>query len=96
MKKIVIVNKFRFIMFLLAVFMLISIFAYSFLNIGKVYSKAEIEYTTYIVDNGETLWDIAAKNNPDNKDIRKVIYEIQKYNNIGNTLSVGQEIKIPL
>ena len=96
MKRIVIKNRFRFTLFLLVMFMLISLWSYSFFNIGRVYSKSEIEYVSYIVDNGETLWDIAEKNNPDDKDIRKVVYEIQKYNNIGSSLSVGQEIKIPL
>jgi len=96
MRRIVIKNKFRFILFLLVLFMIFSAINYSFLNIGRVYSKSNIEYTTYIVDNGETLWDIAKKNNPQKKDIRKVIYEIQKYNNISSTLSIGQEIKIPV
>ena len=96
MGRIRIKNKLRFITFLLVMFTLLSALCVSVFNIGKVYSKSEIEYSVYVVDNGETLWDIANKNNPENKDIRKVVYEIQKYNNIGNVVNVGQEIKIPL
>ena len=96
MKKIVIKNKLRFTTFLLVVFMLLSAVICTTFDLGKVYSKESIEYLVYEVDNGETLWEIASKNNPENKDLRKLVYEIQELNNIGSVLSVGQEIKIPV
>ena len=96
MKKIVIKNKLRFTTFLLVVFMLMSAVICSTFNLGKVYSKERIDYIVYVVDSGETLWEIANKNNPENKDLRKLVYEIQKLNNIGSVLSIGQEVKIPV
>ncbi len=90
------VNRVRFSIFLFTLFMLLSLCSYSVFNGGTVYSKDTVEYNVYTVAPGETMWDIAEKNNPDNEDLRKVIYEIQEYNGIGNDLSVGQEIKIPV
>lgn len=96
MKKIVIKNKFRFICFLLVVFTLLSILLVSVSNFGKVYSKTYDRFTTYYVESGDTLWEIAEKNNVNNKDVRKLIYEIKEINNIDTMLYIGQEIKIPL
>ena len=53
------------------------------------------------ITRGDTLWSIAEyeiKNNDyyKNQDIRKVIYEIKKINNLeGNELKEGIELKIP-
>lgn len=50
----------------------------------------------HIVEEGETLWDIAAEISGDDQDIRKVIYDIAKLNNIAPDadLKVGQKIVI--
>lgn len=90
------VNRVRFSIFLFVVFMALSLCSYSIFNGGTVYSKDTVEYTVHVVAPGETMWDIASANNPDGEDIRKVVYEIKNYNGIGNNLSVGQEIKIPV
>lgn len=59
----------------------------------------EYEFKQYIVSKDERLWDIAEeelKNNTyyKNEDIRQVIYEIQKDNNISGNIYPGQVIKI--
>lgn len=56
---------------------------------------AEISKVHY-VEEGETLWDIAAEISGDEQDIRKVIYDIAKLNNIAPDadLKVGQKIVI--
>lgn len=59
--------------------------------------KQEIKWVeeTYVIGQGETLWDIAEQYN-ENTDIRNYIYMIKDLNpnlNTGN-LQVGQEIKI--
>lgn len=56
---------------------------------------AEISKIHY-VEEGETLWDIAAGMSNDDQDIRKVIYDIAKLNNIAPDadLKVGQKIVI--
>lgn len=96
MRKIVIKNKFRFICFLFVVFTLLSILLVSVSNFGKVYSKSYDRFATYYVESGDTLWEIAEKNNVNNKDVRKLIYEIKELNNIDTMLYIGQEIIIPL
>ena len=59
--------------------------------------EAVIEYETYIVKAGETLWSIAANIGSD-EDIREIVYYIRKDNNITDcgSLQVGQELKIRL
>ncbi len=96
MKKIVIKNKFRFICFLLVVFTLLSILLVSVSDFGKVYSKSYDRFATYFVESGDTLWEIAEKNNINNKDLRKLIFEIRELNGIDSNLYIGQEIIIPL
>lgn len=56
---------------------------------------AEISKIHY-VEEGETLWDIAAEISGDEQDIRKVIYDLAKLNNIAPDadLKVGQKIVI--
>lgn len=96
MKRIVIKNKVRFITFLLIVFTILSVTCVSIFNLGKVYSESPVEFITYYVESGDTLWEIAEENNIHNRDIRKLIHEIKEINNIGTSLSIGQEIIIPL
>lgn len=59
----------------------------------------QYEFKEYIISNGERLWDIAEEELKRNtyyegEDIRQVIYEIQKDNNINSTIYEGQVIKI--
>ena len=50
-----------------------------------------------IVKSGESIWSIACKNNPNEKDIRKLVHEIIEENNLRNsTVYAGQEIVIPI
>lgn len=71
-----------------------------FFNIS--YSNSEVEYKSRFVSRGETLWSIAAdeqKNNDyfENQDVRRIIYEIRKINNLSNNeLFEGLELKIPI
>lgn len=64
--------------------------------------KEVFNYKTVEVIEGETLWEIAAKQQNKNlyyegKDVRYIIYDIKKINNLENSnLSIGQEIKIPV
>lgn len=62
----------------------------------KVESKHPDKYFTVIVESGQTLWGIASKFNNEGEDIRKMVHEIKKANNINNALIVpGQLLKIP-
>ena len=88
------VKKFKRFMFLTV--LLISMFTFTSILTLNAYSK-DISYFDYIsVQQGDTLWSIA-KDYASNKDIREVIYEISKLNNIHNTtIYPGDIIKIPL
>lgn len=67
----------------------------------NTYSKGETAYKERYIYNGDTLWSIAKEeiqNNEyfENKDIRDVVYEIKKVNNLDTSdLFDGQKIKIP-
>lgn len=90
-----IVNKRKFVRFLVLVLMVLSMTITLFIN--GVDAKKEIEWKTYRVQGGDTLWSISEELNEDNKkDIRKIIWEITKENNLENEfIKIGQLIKIP-
>ena len=53
--------------------------------------------TSVYVTPGDTLWSIAQKNNPENKELRTHVREIQKYNKLASsTIHAGDEIIIPI
>ena len=55
------------------------------------------EYETVTVQKGDTLWDIAAKHNYTNRDIRAVVDKIMSANNMRTAeIRVGDVINIPL
>ena len=95
-----IVNKTKF--FRTIVILLISISIVLLICINKSYSNSDENYKTVIVLNGESLWSIAKseieKNKYfENKDIRDVIFEIKKINNLEKSdLIEGMKLKIPI
>lgn len=72
----------------------ITIISIFFMNYTTKKEKNQ-RYETYVVKQGDTLWSIAKKTNPD-KDPRKVIFEIREINNITPIIYPGQEILIPV
>lgn len=56
---------------------------------------SEIQKIHY-VEEGETLWDIASELASDEQDVREVVYDLQKLNDIApdHGLKVGQKIVI--
>ena len=77
---------------------ILLIFSISFILMSWLDSnipiKYEGEYITYTVSKGERLWNIAEKVS-ENRDIREVVYIIEKDNNLDSAnLSIGQELKI--
>lgn len=99
MKKYKIVNKKKFAFSVFIIF--ITIIGVSLLFCTSSYSSGEVKYKEVEVICGDTLWSIAREENRNNayyegKDIRYVVYEIDKLNNIGNSvLREGDKIKIP-
>ena len=68
---------------------------YAGAKLANEQKAAEISKVHY-VEEGETLWDIAASISGDDQDIRKVIYDLAKLNDIAPDadLKVGQKIVI--
>ena len=84
-----ITNKFKFIRTL--TILLIILYAL----FSNVIAKEERQVIDYTVSKNETIWSIAKEHKKEDEDIREVVYEIQKINNLFNQdLSNGQVIKI--
>ena len=95
-KRLYIVNRTRFvIMTLIALILISTIISYI---TGFIMSEAATNHSDIIVKivAGDTLWDIATKNNFYEEDVRAVVYRIKQYNNLDDsTLYIGQTIAIP-
>ena len=94
-----IVNKKKFIRMVILIIGIIIISLIGFNN--KSFSKGEIKTKTIYVSSGDTLWTIATEEQENNsyyedKDIRDIIYEIKKLNNLDNNsnLIAGQKLVI--
>ena len=93
-----IVNKRKFIR---TISVLMLIFIGLLILTKNTYSKGETAYKENYIYSGDTLWSVAREeiqNNEyfENKDIRDVVYEIKKVNNLDSAdLFDGQKIKIP-
>ena len=93
-KRTVIKNKRRFTAFLVVV---IALCCCGFTSVKNyVFAERQTSAISVFVSEGDTLWTIAAENNPENEDIRTVVHRIKKYNKItSNTIYCGEEIFIP-
>lgn len=88
------INKFKRFMFL--TILLISMISFTSILTFNAYSKDIPQFDYVSVQQGDTLWSIASDYAGD-KDIREVIYQISKLNNIhNNPIHPGDIIKIPL
>lgn len=77
-------------------FLLISVCFYGLAVNAATWSNTN--YKEIMVEENETLWDIAKSNVDSKKDIRKYIYEIQKINDIKDPGEIipGKIIKLPI
>ncbi|MBZ2173805.1 LysM peptidoglycan-binding domain-containing protein [Schnuerera sp. xch1] len=94
-----IVNKRKFISFLVLMFIVITVIAFLLISDNEVYSSTYREnYKEILVREGDTLWNIAIDNMPDEYDVRKMVFEIRKFNSMKDTTSIypGDLIKIPI
>lgn len=94
-----IVNKKKFVKMISLIIGIISISFVCFNSIS--FSKGDIKTKTIYVSNGDTLWSIARQEQENNvyyedKDIREIVYQIKKLNNLDNNsnLVIGQKLVI--
>ncbi len=87
-------NKRRFI---IAICIILSvIISTTLLVTRRPEGKADEIYKEIIIHPGDTLWDIAIEHFDGSYDVRKVIYDIKKLNDMSSSeLSVGQIVKLP-
>jgi len=99
MKKYRIINKKKFVFGIFII--LLSVLGISLLFSTSSYSSGAVKYKEVEIISGDTLWSIAREENRNNayyegKDVRLIVYEIDKLNNIGNNiLREGDIIKVP-
>lgn len=93
-----ITNKIKFIRTLS---ILIGLILVCIIFANKAYSTGEIKYETRRIYSGDTLWSISEQESINNKyfkdkDIRYIVNEIKKINNLTNcNITEGDIIKIP-
>ncbi|CCJ33826.1 MULTISPECIES: cell division suppressor protein YneA [Caloramator] len=82
---------------LLAVALILIILIIPFYKKANSQSQSKINYIYVTVESGDTLWKIAKKHKTDKQDIRKLVYEIRKANNLESLIIYpGQTIKVPI
>lgn len=64
---------------------------------NNLMNQSNVKVEDVTVKSGDTLWNIAKRYYNSNADLREIIYEIKKINNLSTSdLRPGQQIKIPL
>ena len=89
-------SEMRFTLFLLVCIILILLMGNALLGYNPTIALTDKNYETLEISLGDTLWEIASEYAPDNMDIRRAVYKLQKLNNLGAAdLMPGMVIKIP-
>lgn len=97
-KKYVIVDGRRFFAFMTFIFILIALTITMIFTLQTAHGNIESQnYKEYHVLAGDNLWNISLEYMPKNYDVRRMIFDIKKLNNMDNSyLAAGETIKIPL
>lgn len=95
-RNMVIVSKFRFSLFLSIILLVLTLLINGLLNGVIARGDTYSDYLNVFIREGDSIWDIAQDNNPYNEDIRKIVYEIEKANDLeGKYIQPGDVIKVP-
>lgn len=97
-RKYVIVNSKRFFAFITFILLFFSLVLTLIFTFSKAHSSSYSQgYKEYHVVTGDSLWDISLKNMPENYDVREMVYNIKKLNNMKTSeIYDGDTIKIPI
>lgn len=67
------------------------------LSLKVMQHKSEkFKFVEYTVQPGDTLWSIAGEFNQPGKDVRELIYNIRKVNDISPVIHPGQVVLVPV
>jgi hypothetical protein len=92
--KVRVINKTRFYTFAAVVLMTI---AFMFVVAIANDTPNIVGYNTYVVSNGDTLWDIAEMSNGYGRmDVREIVYDIRDASNITPNIQLGDVVQIPI
>ena len=96
MKKFRVVNKTRFILSNLLIFIFIILLFNFLIQFNQVNAANQVETIDVKIKNGDTVWEIAKRYKPINEDTRKMVYLINEINDLnGRYLQVDETIKVP-
>ncbi len=97
MKKYRIVSGFRLTVFVTIVLVTVFLVCCALFDISTAGGASFNRYKVVIAETGDTLWNIAAENMPEDQLICEYIYEIEEINDLETPeLSVGQRILVPV
>ena len=97
MKKVRVANKKRFVFFISVVLMIILLIGSFTMSAFSSEGLNQDNFENIRVEQGDTLWSIAKLYAGNHTDVREVIYNIQKENDlISSVIHPGQELKIPI
>lgn len=93
-----IISKTRFYLFIMTVLIILATSILLLIDRREAHSNAyQTQYEELQVIEGDTLWDIAKLYLAPNEDIRRVVYDIRKFNDMSTGyIYPGDIIKIPL
>ena len=92
-----ITNPVRFFVFIFLSVMITVFAGYSLLNAAQAEAAAEQTYAQVVIQENDTLWNIASSYNPERADIREIVHEIYDINNIdANNIHPGDVIFVPV
>jgi len=97
-KKVRIVNFKRFLLSIFSILTMIALITAMFLNDGKAYSSVyEEKFNKVKIKEGDTIWEIALENKPEDYDTRKMVLDIIELNNLEKrNIYPGDIIKVPI
>ena len=65
--------------------------------VGASVSDDATVHSTYQVVGGDTLWDIASEYTVPGEDVRRVVFEIRRLNDLdGSVIIPGQVLRVPI
>lgn len=93
-----IVNPVRFFIFVLICSMLIIFAGYSLIGAGQAEAATVNTYKQVVIHEGDNLWDIVEKYNPDvHKSYTQIVHDIEETNDVdANSLQPGDMIFVPI
>ena len=94
-RKVTILSTWRFAVFLSLIFLIVLTAFFLFFN--RTDASNLVQYETFRVSHGDTLWAIAGNWAPEGMDVREYIYKIKKANDMERSdIYAGDELLLPI